>query len=230
MGPGTIELTHSQAEERSLITKVYGWMGFGLLITALVATLTANSPEMIKAIFGTKLFIGLIILELAVVIILSFAINRIPPAVAVVMFVGYAALNGLTLSVIFLAYTMASIAGTFFISAGTFAAMCAWGYFTKRDLSSIGNLCFMALIGLIIASIANMFFMNETVYWATTFIGIGVFVGLTAYHTQKIKRMGGVLPSGSPAARRAAIIGALALYLDFINIFLYMLRLFGRRR
>jgi FtsH-binding integral membrane protein len=227
----SLELDRSQLALRSFVCGVYGWMCFGLGLTAAVAMLVANSPQVAQIIFANRgLFFGLIIAELLLVMGMSWAINRISSTVAIGMFLVYAAINGLTLSVVFLAYTRASIASTFFVTAGTFGAMSLYGYTTRRDLTSLGNLCFMALIGLILASVVNMFMGSEMLYWVTTYLGIGVFVGLTAYDTQKIKMMGRSMEAGSEVARKAAVLGALALYLDFINLFLLLLRLFGRRR
>lgn len=150
-------------------------------------------------------------------------------ASAMVSFLAYSFLNGLTLSVVFLAYTKSSIASTFFVTAGTFAAMSLYGYFTKKDLSSWGNLFFMALIGLIIATIVNVFWANTTLYWITTYAGVLIFVGLTAYDTNRIKQML-ANQEVNEGTQKLALLGALTLYLDFINMFLYLLRIFGDRR
>ena len=146
------------------------------------------------------------------------------------LFYVYAILNGLTLSVVFLIYTKGSIATTFFVTAGTFAGMSAYGYITKRDLTSVGNFMMMGLFGLIIASVVNMFMRSEMIYWVTTYAGILIFVGLTAYDTQKIKELNVIGNAGTDEDHKEAIHGALILYLDFINLFLYLLRLLGRRR
>ncbi|MBK6931450.1 MAG: Bax inhibitor-1/YccA family protein [Saprospirales bacterium] len=219
-----------QREQIAFIYKVYAWMGGALLLTAVVALLTASSPVMIQLIFGSKiLFYGLIIGELALVWYLSAAIQRMSATAATGWFLAYAFVNGLTLSFIFLVYTAASLAGTFFVTAATFGAMSVYGYFTKRDLTTWGNLLFMALIGLILASLVNMFFNNEMIYWITTYVGIIIFVGLVAYDTQKIKNMNIIGNEGTEEDHKEAIMGALALYLDFINLFLYLLRVLGRR-
>jgi FtsH-binding integral membrane protein len=157
-------------------------------------------------------------------------VGRMSADTATFVFLLYAVVNGLTLSVIFMVYTAGSIAGTFLVTAGTFGAMALYGYTTKRDLTSWGNLLFMALIGLILSSVVNMFFHNPMVYWITTYAGILIFVGLTAYDTQKIKEMNIIGNEGTDEDRKEAIMGALMLYLDFINLFLYLLRLFGRSR
>jgi FtsH-binding integral membrane protein len=218
-------------EQQRFITKVYGWMSFALLITGLTAFITASSPTMLGAIFGNKLvFYGLLIGEIVMVFALVALIGRISAAAATLMFLAYSVVNGLTISAIFIAFTQGSIATTFFVTAGTFGAMSLYGYVTKTDLTKVGNILLMALVGLIIASVVNMFFQNQTLYWVTTFAGVIIFVGLTAWDTQKIKNMASALSEGSEEEQKGAIIGALALYLDFINLFLLLLRLFGRRR
>ena len=173
--------------------------------------------------------VALVVAELALVIYLSARIARMSFASAMVSFLAYSFLNGLTLSVVFLAYTKSSIASTFFVTAGTFAAMSLYGYFTKKDLSSWGNLFFMALIGLIIATIVNVFWANTTLYWITTYAGVLIFVGLTAYDTNRIKQML-ANQEVNEGTQKLALLGALTLYLDFINMFLYLLRIFGDRR
>lgn len=213
------------------IRRVYNWMGLGLATTAVVSLYTASSQAMLTFIFGTPMvFFGLIIAELALVMALSAGINRVQASTAIVMFFAYSALNGLTLSAIFIAYTRASIANTFFVSAGTFGAMSLYGYATKKDLSSWGSFLFMGLVGIIIASLVNLFLHSEAIHWIVTYAGVIVFVGLTAYDTQKIKAMaiGGF--GDEESERKGAVIGALQLYLDFINLFLMLLRIFGRRR
>lgn len=217
--------------QSEFIRRVYNWMGIGLATTAVVAMFTASSQTMLKFIFGTPMvFFGLIIAELGLVIALSAAINRLQASTAALMFFIYSALNGLTISAIFLAYTQASIASTFFITAGTFGAMSIYGYTTKRDLTSWGSFLFMGLIGVVIASVVNMFLHSESIYWLVTIGGVIVFVGLTAYDTQRIKAMAYQGFSDSEMERKGAVIGALRLYLDFINLFLLLLRLFGGRR
>jgi FtsH-binding integral membrane protein len=216
--------------QQSVLTQVYAWMTAGLLVTGAVAMFVAANDALMAAIFGNSfVFFGLIIAELALVWILSANIGRLPVATATSMFLGYSALNGLTMAAIFWIYTSASIASTFFITAGTFGAMSAWGYFTKRDLSGMGNFLFMALIGLILASVVNIFWANSTLYWIISFAGVLIFVALTAYDTQKIKRLAAQV-SDEGGAGRVAILGALTLYLDFINLFLFLLRFLGVRR
>ena len=221
----------SQAEvrQRTLLSQVYAWMMAGLLVTGAVALFTANTPALLSLIFGNRLvFFGLIIAELALVLVLSGMVARISATAGMAMFLLYAALNGLTMAAIFLVYTRSSIASTFFVTAGMFGGMSLYGYSTKRDLSTIGNLLVMALIGFLLASIVNIFLASSALYWITTYLGIAVFVGLTAWDTQKNKRMT-ALGAGEEQAGRIAIMGALMLYLDFVNLFLLLLRLFGRR-
>jgi uncharacterized protein len=217
-------------EQASFISKVYGWMSFALALTGLTAVFVAMTPALTHLIFGNKLvFYGLIIGELALVAWLSLAIQKMSATMATSVFLGYSVLNGVTMASIFLIYTTSSIASTFFITAGTFAAMSVYGYTTKRDLTSMGNLLMMALMGLIIASIVNIFMKSPMLYWITTYAGVLIFVGLIAYDTQKIKDMNIIGNEGTDEDRKEAIMGALSLYLDFINLFLYLLRIFGRR-
>ena len=228
----TQHLTAEQVKsiQVSFINKVYGWMALALAITGFVALRTANSG-LIDIIAGNQiLFFGIILGELGLVIWLSSAIDGMNAAKAISLFLLYSALNGLTFSILFLVYTAGSIASTFFITAGTFGVMSAYGYFTKTDLTTIGNLAFMGLIGIIIASVVNIFWHNETLYWGITYIGVLVFVGLTAYDTQKIKKMSLELDVDSEEGSKGAIMGALALYLDFINLFIMLLRIFGDRK
>ncbi len=220
-----------QREQAAFMAQVYGWMMVALLITATVSIWTASTPELLNVVIGNRLvFYGLILAEIGMVVWLSAAVQRMSGIMATTLFLGYAAINGLTLAVIFTVFTGGSIASTFFITAGMFGAMSAFGYFTKRDLTSWGSLLFMALIGLILASIVNFFLHNEMLYWITSFAGVLIFVGLTAYDTQKIKEMNIIGNAGTDEDRKEAIMGALTLYLDFINLFLYLLRFFGRRK
>ncbi|MGA7826750.1 MAG: Bax inhibitor-1/YccA family protein [Geobacteraceae bacterium] len=213
--------------QNSLIRQVYAWMGGGLLLTALTATATISSPALFNAIVGNRIvFYALIIGELGLVIGISRAINKISAPVASALFLLYAALNGVTMSVIFAIYTAESITSTFVITAATFGAMSAFGYFTKRDLTRWGSFLFMGLIGVVIASVVNIFVGSSAVSWIISVIGVIVFTGLTAYDTWKIKAMAAAGAEG----RKPAILGALTLYLDFINLFLMLLRLLGNRR
>ncbi len=226
-----ISPTMMEAEQQRFITKVYGWMCFALVVTASVALLTVSSPTLANLIMGNQiLFFGLLIGEVVLVGYLAVAVAKMSASTATAVFIGYSALNGLTFSVIFMAFTAESIASTFFITAGTFGVMSFYGYVTKTDLTGVGNLCFMGLIGVIIASVVNFFFKSSMIYWITTYIGIAVFVGLTAYDTQKIKKMNIIGNENTDEDKKEAIMGALTLYLDFINLFLMLLRIFGRRR
>jgi len=212
------------------LPKVYNWMTLGLGLTALVALFTASSPTMQQLVFGNQLvFFGLIIAEFGMVIALSAAIRRLSAFAATSMFLIYAALTGVTFGAIFLAYTRSSIAGAFFVTAGTFGVTSLYGYATKRDLTSLGSFFFMGLIGFILATVVNIWLHSAMIYWITTYLGIFIFVGLTAYDTQKLKVLGRAGLSGEER-QKMAILGALTLYLDFINLFLLMLRVFGRRR
>jgi len=213
--------------QNTLVRQVYAWMGCGLALTAIVALITVSSPGLLKAIVGNRLvFYGLMFGELALVFTLAGAINRMSATVATLLFIGYSALNGLTLSVIFLVYTADSIASTFAVSAAMFGAMSVYGYATKKDLTSWGNFLLMGLIGIVIASLVNLFMRNDAASWVISAIGVIVFTGLTAYDTWKIKAMAAEGAEG----RKPAILGALTLYLDFINLFLMLLRLMGGRR
>lgn len=220
-----------EVAQQRFVTKVFWWMCAALLTTAAVSYYVVSSEQLLMTIITNRaLFFGLIIAELGIVIAISAALNRLSSMAATGLFFLYAALTGATISVVFVAYTQESIFTTFLITAGTFAAMGIYGYTTKRDLTSVGSLAFMGLIGVILASVVNMFVRSTFLYTAVTYIGVLVFVALTAYDAQKIKRMGASLAEGSEAERKGAIIGALALYLDFINLFLLLLRIFGRRR
>jgi hypothetical protein len=211
----------------TLIRQVYAWMGGGLLVTALLAMITVSSPTILNALFGNRLvFYGLILGELGLVVAISGAINRLSAAMASLLFILYAALNGITMSVIFAVYTAESVASTFVITAATFGAMSAFGYLTKRDLTGWGSFLFMGLIGVVIASLVNIFTRSSAAAWVISAVGVIVFTGLTAYDTQKIKAMAATGAEG----RKPAILGALTLYLDFINLFLMLLRLLGNRR
>ncbi|MBR4921520.1 MAG: Bax inhibitor-1/YccA family protein [Prevotella sp.] len=214
-----------------LMRKVYVWMTLALVITGITAYGVANSPGVLQAIYSNQiLFWGLIIAEFALVIGVSAAINKLSLTVATLMFVLYSVINGALLSSIFLVYTQSSIATVFFITAGTFAAMAFIGYTTKTDLSSFGKYILMALIGVIIATLVNAFFVKSSVFdLILSYAGVLIFVGLTVYDSQKIKRMLEQAPDAGEAAQKYALLGALSLYLDFINLFIYLLRIFGRR-
>ena len=214
-----------------LMRKVYVWMAFALAITGLTAYYVATNETLLTAIITNKvLFLGLIIAELALVMSVSAAINKLSLTVATLLFILYSIINGATMSIIFLLYEASSIATVFFITAGTFGAMATIGYTTKKDLSSIGRILMMALIGLIIATVVNLFFKSPGMTMVLSYIGVIVFVGLTAWDSQKIKLMLMQAPDVDEAAQKVALLGALTLYLDFVNLFLYLLRIFGKRR
>jgi FtsH-binding integral membrane protein len=226
----SISLTQSDVDERTFISQVYLWMTAALVVTAIVAAWIASDVLVIYRLMRGPVFWILIIAELGVVVALSALINRMSAAVATIAFFVYAALNGVTLSLIFLIYTDASITATFFVTAATFGAMSAYGYFTKRDLTAFRSFLIMGLIGFVIASIVNLFLNSSTIYWIITYVGILIFVGLTAYDTQKIKRLAASGLEAGEIERKASILGALTLYLDFINLFLLLLRVLGARR
>ncbi len=208
-----------------VMRKVYVKMTLGLLVTALVSLFLWMNPNILMSLSGFLL--PLIIVELGLVFVLSLAINKLNPAVATALFYAYAVLNGVTLSPIFFVYTSSSIALTFFVTSGVFLAMSIYGYTTKRDLTKLGSFLIMALIGLIICSIVNIFWANSTMDWIISFAGVIIFIGLTAWDTQKIKEM--AQETDEMNAGKLATIGALSLYLDFINLFLYLLRFLGSR-
>ncbi|MDA3895818.1 MAG: Bax inhibitor-1/YccA family protein [Desulfobacteraceae bacterium] len=225
--------TRAQVQVNSFIQSVYNWMAIGLALTGGVAFYVASSPSLMQLIFGNQiLFFGLIIGELGLVFYLSARVQKIQASTATALFILYAALNGATLSIIFKAYTGTSIASTFFVCAGTFVACSVYGMVTKRDLTSMGGFMRMGLIGIIIASVINMFIQSSSMQMIISYIGVLVFVGLTAYDTQKLKHMALTQPTGLDAGvvRKGAIIGALTLYLDFINLFLMMLHIMGGSR
>ena len=215
----------------ALMRKVFIWMALALVITGVTAYGVATTPSLLIAIVTNKaLFWGLIIAELALVFAVSGAINRLSLATATLLFVLYSVVNGATLSVIFLAYSMPAIIQTFFITAGTFGVMALVGYTTKTDLTSLGKLLFMALIGLVIATVVNMFVGSTGFDYILSYVGVLIFVGLTAYDTQKIKQMCMQAPDAGEHMQKLALLGALSLYLDFINLFLYLLRIFGNSK
>ena len=222
----------SKAAQSTLLRSVYVWMTLALVITGFVSMYVAQSYQLVSFIFGNRLALwGMLIAELAVVFYLSARINSISFTKATVMFIIYSILNGATLASIFLVYTMSSIASTFFVAAGTFGGMALYGYITKSDLTRIGNICLMALIGLIIATLVSMFWQNSMLQMIITYVGVILFVGLTAYDSQKIKRL--LTADGievTEETQKIALLGALTLYLDFINLFLYLLRLLGDRK
>lgn len=213
----------------TLMRKVYVWMALALVITGLAAFYVANSGFIFTLLNNQVLFWGLIIAELALVIGLSAAINKLSLTMATLMFVLYSVINGVTLSSIFLIYTSESITQVFLITAGTFGAMALIGYNTKKDLTSMGKYLLMALIGLIIATLVNIFFKSSGMSMIISYLGVLIFVGLTAYDSQKIKEMCQSIEYADESAQKLALLGALTLYLDFINLFIYLLRIFGKR-
>ena len=217
---------------RTLMGKVYLWMTLALAVNGLTSLYVASSPGLVQSIFASRgTFWLLVIAELALVFILSARIMKMSFSTAGIMFALYSVLNGVTMSFIFIAYTSTSIATAFFVTAGMFAAMSFIGFVTKKDLSSFGSFFTMALIGLIIASVVNIFLNSSVMYWIITYVGVLLFVGLTAYDTQKIKQM--LIEYGdevNDSTQKLALIGSLSLYLDFINLFLYILRLFGNNK
>lgn len=214
----------------SFMNAVYAWMGVGLGVTALVAWMTSQNEAMRQMVFQPMTFIVLIVAELALVWYVSSAINRLSVGTATSLFVLYSALNGLTLSVVFLRYQLGTVGAAFLITAGTFGITSFIGFVTRKDLSGLGGLCFMALIGLILASIVNYFVSNEMLFWIINYAGVLIFVGLTAYDTQKIKQFAYQTQGDSLAAGRMSVLGSLMLYLDFINLMLFMLRILGGKR
>ena len=224
-------LTGEQAvtRQRSILNQVYLWMTAGLLVTGAAAGITARSQALLDFVYGNiAVFFVLLIAEIGLVVTLAARIQTLSAGAATAIFIGYAALNGLTLAAILLYYTKASIASTFFMTAGTFAVMSAIGYTTKRDLTRVGSIALMGLIGIILASIVNIFLHSSSVYWIVSFLGVIIFVALTASDTQKIKRL--IAQTDDASAPKVAIMGALTLYLDFINLFLFLLRIFGQAR
>ncbi len=225
-------LQNSAVRERSILRNVYTWMTLGLALTGVISLGMASNPYLIISFVQNRLlFFGAIIGEFALVMFLSARLMRMSATAATLGFAAYAALNGLTLSVIFLAYTGQSIAQAFFVAGGTFAAMSFWATVTRRDLSGIGNYLFMGLIGIIIASLAKMFFRSDSFSFMISLVGVVLFLGLTAYDTQMIKSWNRQMGPNIAEADyiKLSIMGALKLYLDFINLFLMVLRLFGRR-
>ncbi|MBP6985597.1 MAG: Bax inhibitor-1/YccA family protein [Alphaproteobacteria bacterium] len=214
---------------RSYLLKVYNYMMGGLALTGAISFITASSPAMLQAIYGTPLVYAVMFGPLAFVLVLSFGINKISASTAQLLFWLFAATMGLSLSSIFLTYEMGSIARVFFITSATFGAMSLYGYTTEKDLSSFGSFLFMGLIGLILASVVNIFLGSSALEFAISVIGVLIFTGLTAYDTQRIKASYSD-NMGEEMYAKGAIYGALSLYLDFINLFLYLLRLLGDRK
>lgn len=225
-------LDREQSLHVSVVLKeVYLWMTAALIISGFSAVVTVQLPSLLSFLYSSPyILLGLFGAELLLVVVLTASLSSISFQTASLLYILYSVINGVTMSSILLLYTKESIAGTFFITAGTFAAMSLYGYTTQKDLSTVGNLCFMGLIGLIIASIVNLFMGSSTLYWIVTYVGVLVFVGLTAWDTQKIKAMCMDLEPDTELTKKVALMGALQLYLDFINLFLYLLRIFGKRK
>ncbi len=215
----------------ALMRKVFVWMTLALAITGFTAWAVATTPAIVQAVYGNQaVFWGLIIAEFVLVLAISAGINRLSVGVATLLFILFSVVNGATLSSIFFLYDTGSIASVFFITAGTFAAMAIFGYTTKKDLSTMGRILFMALIGLVIATVVNIFLKSSGLYLILNYVGVLVFVGLTAWDTQKIKQMLMETGGNNELASKVAVLGALSLYLDFINMFIYLLRIFGSSR
>ena len=230
MDTWTTTTTSTAAAERvsAFMWKVYAWMCIGLGLTAVVAYTVSGSPTLVRALVGNRLiFFALVIAELALVFYLSARATRLAPTTAAGLFALYSALNGVTLSAILIVYTGESIATTFVVTAGMFGALAFWGATTKRNLAGLGQFMFMGLIGLILASIVGLFWQSGALQFLISVVGVLVFTGLTAYDAQRLKQMALALPDGQIGSY--AIVGALSLYLDFINLFLMLLRFTGRR-
>jgi uncharacterized protein len=233
MATDTVVKTRAEVLVSDYVRSVYNWMGIGLAITGVVAYYLSTSESLIRLVFGNPVvLIVLIIAELGLVFSIAGMVNRMSAGTATALFVIYSGLNGVTLSSIFLVYVQASIVSTFFVCAATFIACSLYGWMTKRDLTSLGSFMMMGLIGIVIASLVNLFIRSSGLSMIISYIGVFVFVGLTAYDTQKIKNMAMTQPANLDGAvvRKGAILGALSLYLDFINLFLMLLSIFGQRR
>ena len=218
-------------EQQRFMVRVYNWMGAGLTLTGGMSWFTSTNETILNILVNQPiLFIILLLVELGLVFYLATRVMSMSESQAMGVFFLYAGLNGVTLAPLFLLYTSASLASTFLVTAGMFGAMSFYGYTTKKDLTSWGSFLFMGLIGIILASIVNMFMNSSAIYWIVTYAGILVFVGLTAYDTQKIKEMNILGNEGTDEDTKEAVRGALSLYLDFINLFLMLLRIMGDRR
>jgi FtsH-binding integral membrane protein len=221
----------TDARVRSFVQQVYGWMAAALAVTGFVALAVSRSVTLQRLIFGSPIvFFGLIIGELVLVMWLARRIQTMTVQAATTMFIVYSVLNGLTMGAIFLAYTQAVVAQAFFVTAGLFGAMTLVGFFIKTDLSRFGHILMMGLIGFLIATLVNLFLRSEGLYWLITYAGVVLFTGLVAYDSQRIKEMALAGAGDGAEGQKYAIMGALRLYLDFVNLFLLLLRIFGRRR
>ncbi|MDM8324497.1 Bax inhibitor-1/YccA family protein [Bacteroides gallinaceum] len=222
----------NRTAQTALFRSVYVWMTLALAITGFVALYVAKSYTLINAMAqNSMMFWILLIAEVGLVMFLSARIHRISFTTTTILFILYSVLNGVTMSVLFMVYTMSSIATTFFVTAGTFGATALYGYVTKKDLTRIGSLCIMGVIGLIIASLVNLFLQNSMMDLIISYIGVLLFVGLTAYDSQKIKQLlSGDDVEVNETTQKIALMGSLTLYLDFINLFIYLLRILGDRK
>lgn len=227
----TITIERKKSAQLAVFRKVYIWMTLALCITGLTALIIANNNDiMYSLLLNEAMFWGILIAELVLVFVLAGRIHKLSMGTATFLFILYSILNGITMSLIFIIYTESSIASTFFVTAGTFGAISIYGYATKKDLSSWGSILIMGLIGIIIASIVNIFMASETLYWIISYAGVLIFVGLAAYDTQKIKKA--ILDPNvevNESLSKVALMGALELYLDFVNLFLHLLRIMGNR-
>jgi len=229
----TVIKTRAETLVSDYVRSVYNWMGIGLALTGFVAYYVSTNESLLRLVFGNPLLLMvLFVAELGLVFAIAGMVNRMSAGTATALFVIYSGLNGVTLSSIFLIYVQTSIVSTFFICAATFIACSIYGWTTKKDLTSLGGFMMMGLIGIVIASLVNLFIQSSSVSAIISYIGVLVFVGLTAYDTQKIKNMAITQPANLDGAviRKGAILGALSLYLDFINLFLMLLSIFGQRR
>ncbi|AHC13523.1 Bax inhibitor-1/YccA family protein [Salinispira pacifica] len=228
----SMTFSSSAVMSRNLMRNVYIWMTLGLALTGVVAWGTAQNTQLVRTLAQNNGFLILMLVEVGLVFFISARIMQMSPMTATLTFAGYSALNGVTISFIFLAYTQQSIATTFFITAGMFGAMSIFAFVTRKDLSGWGSYLFMALIGVIIASLVNFFLNSQALSYIISYVGVLLFMGLTAYDTQRIKRMSDAMGENmsEPDYIRLSIMGALKLYLDFINMFLFLLRIFGGRR
>jgi len=229
----TVIKTRAETLVRDYVRSVYNWMGIGLALTGFVAYYVSTNESLLRLVFGNPLLLMvLFVAELGLVFAIAGMVNRMSAGTATALFVIYSGLNGVTLSSIFLIYVQTSIVSTFFICSATFIACSIYGWTTKKDLTSLGGFMMMGLIGIVIATLLNLFIQSSSVSAIISYIGVLVFVGLTAYDTQKIKNMAMTQPANLDGAviRKGAILGALSLYLDFINLFLMLLSIFGQRR
>ena len=227
---GTVETRDTTGVIASFMNMVYAWMCVGLVTTAVVAYWVSSQAGVLRSVFAPRMFIILVLAELGLVVAISYAINRISASVATVLFLVYSGLNGLTLSAIFVAYDLATVGLAFGVTAGMFLTMSILGFVTRANLASLGGFLLMALVGLIIASIANMFLASTTLDWIVSYAGVAIFLGLTVYDTQRLKVLALETAGRGELAARMAIVGSLMLYLDFVNLLLFILRILGRSK